>query len=86
MVVDCFKGPHCSSLPFQPMYSQKGSVCVLCLSHRNSTTSLRVEKLSLCAASLMFFFSFVNGNSSTGGWFGILGGTHEKDCVLFMSL
>jgi len=27
----------------------------------------------------------VSGNSSTGGWFGILGGTHEKDCVLFMS-
>ena len=27
----------------------------------------------------------VIGNSSTGGWFGILGGTHEKDCVLFMS-
>ena len=27
----------------------------------------------------------VNVNSSTGGWFGILGGTHEKDCVLFMS-
>jgi len=24
-------------------------------------------------------------NSSTGGWFGILGGTHKKDCVLFMS-
>jgi len=27
----------------------------------------------------------VSGNSSTGGWFGILSGTHEKDCVLFMS-
>ena len=27
----------------------------------------------------------VSGNSSTGGWFGILGGTHEKDCVVFMS-
>ena len=27
----------------------------------------------------------VSGNSSTAGWFGILGGTHEKDCVLFMS-
>ena len=24
-------------------------------------------------------------NSSSGGWFGILGGIHEKDCVLFMS-
>ena len=23
----------------------------------------------------------VSGDSSTGGWFGILGGTHEKDCV-----
>jgi len=27
----------------------------------------------------------VIGNRSTGGWFGILGGTHEKDCVAFMS-
>ena len=27
----------------------------------------------------------VSGNSSTRGWFGILGGTHEKDCGLFMS-
>ena len=26
-----------------------------------------------------------SSNSSTGGWFRILGGTHEKDCVLFMS-
>ena len=24
-------------------------------------------------------------NSTTRGWFGIFGGTHEKDCVLFMS-
>ena len=30
-------------------------------------------------------YSPVIVNSSTGGWFGILGGTHEKDCVLFMS-
>ena len=82
MSVDCF---HIVSLPFQHMYSQyslQGSVCVFCVSHRNSTTSLRVEILSLCAASQMWV-SY--GNSSTGGWFGILGGTHEKDCVLFMS-
>jgi len=41
--------------------------------------------ISLCAASRMW--APVSGNSSTGGWFGILGGTHEKDCVtvLFMS-
>ena len=30
-------------------------------------------------------WALVSGTSSTGGWFGILGGTHEKDCVLFMS-
>ena len=45
----CGPFPHCLSVPFQPMYSQysqSGSVCVFCVSHRNSTTSLRVEILS----------------------------------------
>jgi len=44
----CGPFPHCLSVPFQPMYSQysqQGSVCVFCVSHRNSTTSLRVEIL-----------------------------------------
>ena len=41
--------------------------------------------LLLCAASRMWVRQLVIGNSSTGGWFGILGGAHEKECVLFMS-
>jgi len=34
-----------------------------------------------CARRLGCGLGTVSGNSSTGGWFGILGGTHEKDCV-----
>jgi len=29
-------------------------------------------------------YAHVGVNRSTGGWFGIFGGTHEKDCVLCM--
>jgi len=46
-----------------------------------SCYSLRVRWKWLASPTL----SFSPCNSPTGEWFGIIGGTHGKDCVLFMS-
>jgi len=40
--------------------------------------------VAVCGVSDVGYSTF-SINCSTGGWFGILGGTYEKDCVLFMS-
>ena len=52
-------------------------------SHVSMLVEWRLSSVSLCVASRMWVR---HCNSSTGGWFEILGGTHEKDCVLFISL
>ena len=40
------------------------------------------QSYSRCALRLGYTLHFI---SPTGEWFGIIGGTHGKDCVLFMS-
>ena len=69
----CGPFPHCLSLPFQPMYSQyslSGSVCVFCVSRRDSTTSLRVEILSnlICQWSARRISQKRNESYHTSQW------------------
>jgi len=56
----------------------RGAACFSCM------YTFALNQHSLCAASQMWVTPVIS-NSSTRGWFGILGRTHEKDCVLFMS-
>jgi len=75
-----------SSLPTHvlPVLSIRKLLCILCEPPKFHNLPLRGNIIIVLGVSDVGY-ALVIGNSSTGGWFGILGGTHEKDCVLFMS-
>jgi len=67
-----------------PVLSVRKRLCILCVPPKFHNLPSRENGIAVRGVSDVGY-SPVSINSSTGGWFGILCGIHERDCVLFIS-